>query len=84
MYLRAGADVNLACRRESPGSQAAIAKLISAGALDLAGALDAAITFGRYANCCPLPRAGAPLPHDLPAGRDKLQIFYLQQRTIYL
>ena len=83
VLLRAGADVNLACHRESSilrlaaklSSPAIVAKLISAGALDLAGALDGAITFGRYANCCPLLRAGAPLPHYLPADGTNCRFF---------
>ena len=75
ILLRAGADVDLDCRDGSSilrlaakrSSPAIVAKLISAGALDLAGALDGAISFGRYANCRPLLRAGAPLPQFLPA-----------------
>ena len=44
------------------GTAAAVAKLISAGAVGLDRALDLAITNGKRRNCAQLIRAGAALP----------------------
>jgi hypothetical protein len=78
MLLEAGADPNFTytpqgvtsthyhrsvlARAAEHGTAATVKKLISAGAVDLDGALRAAIENGKHRNCAPLLRAGAAIP----------------------
>jgi len=75
LLMESGADVNavnffgdsvLASAAES-GTAAAVAKLISVGAVGLDRALDLAITSGKRRNCAQLLRAGAALPAVITA-----------------
>ena len=77
MLLEAGADPNFTytqgvtstqyrrsvlARAAEHGTAATVRRLISAGAVDLDGALRAAIENGKHRNCAPLLRAGAARP----------------------
>ena len=75
LLMESGADVHavdyfgnsvLASAAKS-GTAAAVAKLISAGAVGLDRALDLAITNGKIRNCTLLLRAGAALPAAITA-----------------
>ena len=79
--MESGADVHavdyfgnsvLASAAKS-GTAAAVAKLISAGALGLDRALDLAITNGKRRNCAQLIRAGAALPAVITAPHPRLE-----------
>ena len=50
------------------GTAATVRKLISAGAVDLDGALELAIARGKIRNCAQLIRAGAALPAVFPSN----------------
>ena len=68
--VEAGADVNFTdehgnsvlARAAASAPAATVKCLISAGAVDLDGALRAAIENGKHRNCAPLLRAGAAIP----------------------
>ena len=71
MLLEAGADPNFTdfaydrsvlANAARSGTAAAVRTLISAGAVDLDGALEAAVLHSYQRNCLPLLRAGAALP----------------------
>ena len=71
MLLEAGADPNVTdtdghrsvlAEAAEHGTAATVRRLISAGAVDLDGALRAAIENGKHRNCAPLLRAGAARP----------------------
>ena len=71
MLLEAGADPNVTdtdgrrsvlAEAAEHGTAATVRRLISAGAVDLDGALRAAIENGKHRNCAPLLRAGAAVP----------------------
>ena len=71
MLLEAGADPNFTdtnwrrsvlAKAAENGTAATVRRLISAGAVDLDGALRAAIENGKHRNCAPLLRAGAAIP----------------------
>ena len=71
--IKSGADVNattplgsrsisVLAEAAERGTAATVRRLISAGAVDLDGALRAAIENGKHRNCAPLLRAGAVRP----------------------
>ena len=92
LLMESGADVHavdyfgnsvLASAAKS-GTAAAVAKLISAGALGLDRALDLAITNGKRRNCAQLIRAGAALPAVITAPHPRLERLGFPQTRAYI
>ena len=92
LLMESGADVNavnyfgdsvLAVAAES-GTAAAVAKLISAGAVPTTRALDLAIANGKIRNCAQLIRAGAALPAVITAPHPRLERLGFPQTRAYI
>ena len=92
LLMESGADVHavdyfgnsvLASAAKS-GTAAAVAKLISAGAVPTTRALDLAITHGKRRNCAHLLRAGAALPAVITAPHPRLERLGFPQTRAYI
>ena len=63
------------------GAVATVKMFISAGAMDLDGALTAAARYGKQRNCLPLLRAGAALPAEYGNRYEDMYPTYQQTRA---
>ena len=86
LLINSGADVNataplgsrsisVLAEAAERGTAATVRRLISAGAVDLDGALRAAIENGKHRNCAPLLRAGAAIPVTITATPSPTDVY---------